>query len=371
MGAEPMRLGNLRAAQAKHVAESSARGTIQMSRGLMRVSLWYGLVGVLFGLLLIAASLYAPIEIKNPDPLTSTFISVVQTVGVTVFALGIFNLVIETKDWRDYFEQRIRQIVIEQSYLNQMDTQILNTLQTNVLKALFKDQNIDREGSFLNYFHTNLHKYIAAPYRQDVTCELLCELDKLAESSWLVSERVTYICRKTAASIQKTIEWWVDPQEFVRVDSVLIEIQYPFNHPNAGKTEPLIKEPNLQQKGLNKKYEISVSLEKYSQIDRLIVIITSKYAVNKERFQYWQMAHPTSNFDITITYPPGNGIQVQPLGINPAFVLSNQGPGYFKMKYDSWMLPESGIAWRILPPIQAGRGNTDAEQMAERGARVI
>jgi hypothetical protein len=92
------------------------------------VSSWYGLVWVLGGLLLTAASLYAPIEIKNPDTLTTTFISLVQTVGIAVFALGILNLVIETKDWRDYFEQRIQHIVVEQAYLNHLDADILNSL---------------------------------------------------------------------------------------------------------------------------------------------------------------------------------------------------------------------------------------------------
>ena len=53
---------------------------------------------------------------------------------------------------------------MQQSYLNRLDQKALAQLQTSVLKAQFKDEQIDHEGSFLNYFHNNLHRYRMALY---------------------------------------------------------------------------------------------------------------------------------------------------------------------------------------------------------------
>jgi hypothetical protein len=338
----------------------------------------YGIVSVIIGLLLIVLSLYwnqaqsyshsrQLVNVLSGKDLTPVVvasllsdhdldwsevgISLVQAIGVTVFALGIINIIVETKDWRNYFESRIRDIVIEQSYLQTLDQDILTALQTNVLKALFRDQNIDREGSFLNYFHRNLHRYIADPYREDVTCELITEFGD--GDTWKIYDRVTYVCRKAAGGIQDAVRWIADDDEFRRVVSLKIEVQLPYHNAESGKREVLIDEKDLSDCRPNE-ISIEASLEKFADIDGLIVVITAEYVVGAERFQYWEMAHPTRNFDISIMFPVECTIQIKPMVINPDLVLATQRAGYYKAKYDSWMLPRSGLAWRILPPTKPG-----------------
>jgi len=197
----------------------------------MRLSYIYGLFLLLVGIILILISINWDTPDK-PSEIRHILFSLIQTLGVTTFGLGILNIVVETADWRRYFEQRIRAIVIDQSYLQRLDSDILQAMQTNILKALFRDANIDREGSFLNYFHENLHRYIAEPFREDVTNELICEAHD--PNSWKVFDRVTYVCRKSAGSIQSDVRWIPDRDEFLSVQSVSIEIQYPYNHRDKG-----------------------------------------------------------------------------------------------------------------------------------------
>ena len=269
-----------------------------------------------------------------------------KTVGVALFGIAIFNLALDTREWHKYFEERIKAVLVEQSYLKTLDKSILRSLQTNVLKALFGDQDIDREGGFLNYFHANLHKYIAEPYREDVTCEIVCKDDEA--DSFSVFDRVTYSCRKAGGAIQARVKWEADSGEHLWVESVKIEAQYPATHPKQGERVPLVEVKGLraQQDGTTL---FVADLKDFSNVDGLIVIVTSEYGVSKERFQYWQMAHPTKNLDITLVFPHEYLIQVKPLVITPEQVLLTQQPGYVKMKYDSWMLPQSGLAWRFLP----------------------
>ena len=79
---------------------------------------------------------------------------------------------LDLKSWREYFSERLKDVVIEQQYLSGLDNDTLNSLHVKLLKALYKDSSIDKEGGFLNYFQTNLIKYISEPYREAVKAEI-------------------------------------------------------------------------------------------------------------------------------------------------------------------------------------------------------
>ena len=48
-----------------------------------------------------------------------------KSVGAAVFVIGGINAVIETGHWRRYFEERLKDIVLQQNYLNRLDTKAL------------------------------------------------------------------------------------------------------------------------------------------------------------------------------------------------------------------------------------------------------
>src|SRR5262245_60934392 len=45
-------------------------------------------------------------------------IRLAEVSGIACFVLGLIHIVIETDDWSEYFRERIREIVMEQSFLN-------------------------------------------------------------------------------------------------------------------------------------------------------------------------------------------------------------------------------------------------------------
>ena len=63
------------------------------------------------------------------------------------------------------------------------------------------------------------------------------------------------------------------------------------------------------------------------------------------------MADPTKNFDVIMKFPHEFEIQAKPFVLSPQLVLTTVADGYYKAKYDFWMLPESGIAWMIAPKL--------------------
>src|SRR2546427_7461000 len=44
---------------------------------------------------------------------------------------------------------------------------------TTLFRSQFRNQAIDKEGSFLKYFESNLHRFISEPFREDVSAEVL------------------------------------------------------------------------------------------------------------------------------------------------------------------------------------------------------
>jgi hypothetical protein len=54
------------------------------------------------------------------------------------FGVGLLNIMLETKDWRDYFARRMLELVVDQSYSKTLDNGTLSSLQTNLLKALLE-----------------------------------------------------------------------------------------------------------------------------------------------------------------------------------------------------------------------------------------
>jgi hypothetical protein len=302
---------------------------------------------VLSGLVLILAAviLHHRSGADPQDMFLTTLASFLETLGITLVALGLLQLTIETRDWRSYFEERIRAIVIEQTYLDSLDKDTLVRLQTNAFKAQYKQAALDREGGFLQYFHTNLHGFIAEPYRENVTVDVImleCGLD-----AWTILDNVSYICRKGVESIQAEAIWRPDQDEFLAVESFKLTVRYPASHPLLGE-EVVLAEKLFDGIDPNKIGQLAVSLRDYQNVDQLMVRIALKYKVDRERFIVWQMAHPTRNFHITIKYPDKYGIQLQDQVLHPRLVEKTQADGYVRINYDSWMLPETGVAWRVF-----------------------
>lgn len=299
-----------------------------------------GVIGI------IASAYYAEAMKPISGSFSSAFAAGLTTISISLMGLGVFSFALDTKSWKEYFAERLKEVIIESDYLNTLDQDTLKDIQTRLLKAQFKNQSIDKEGSFLNYFHRHLHKFISEPYREDVSTEVLMKSDGSNSEQFIVTDKVRYVCRASRNSIQKHISWKPDDDEFEKVNSLKITIQYPPHHEFAGtKVEIYSKSAEKLDKDLVD--GIKIELEEKYNIDSLIVITEAEYIVKVGKFQYWQMAHPTKNFDITITYPEDHKIQFKTLVLEDVVSQVTVNAGYLKFGYGSWALPQSGLAWLI------------------------
>lgn len=325
------------------------------------------------GILCIISANYLSSSIDNkPGDIYFIYSSSLSSLGISIVLFSLISILMDMDSWKDYFIERLKSILMDHEYLKSLDEKTLKTVQTNVLKAQFKNNNIDNEGSFLEYFHKHLHKYISTPYRQDVHATLIMEKD-LISGNIKVKDKVTYKCRAISGIIQENIRWIPDEDEFVSVESLEIYIKIPENHKNCGKeilianSNKKIKPEKLKEFISNKNIELTeesyteekfdlkrngldIPIAEVSEIDNLIVTTISQYVISEGNFQYWQMSHPTKNFTITISYPKDQKIQFKTLVIDDWGGDITNEDGFLSFKYNHWALPQSGLAWLVHSP---------------------
>lgn len=319
-----------------------------------QIRMW-AIMSILSGVLLILLSV-----LLRPDPKiaeTSGYwmnllSSLLEVFGTAFLVVGVMNILIEAKDWREYFASRLQEIVINQSYIDSLEGAKLRSMQLSIAKSLYKTSALDGEECFYNYLQTKLEKFVPEPFREDVICDI--HYEPVSEGLWRVRDKLSYICRRGGTQIQSHIRWQPSEGEFQSVRFLKIEVRPPFFVQGGEESCETLYEKSGGDLTSEAMSGASVDLAKFVHVDRLKVLITAEYDVDVERFQTWTMAHPTRNFSINIRYPESCILQAEPMVLDLALLdVDKEDKGFARIKYDSWMLPTSGLVWRVAKQTNA------------------
>ncbi len=296
-------------------------------------NIWFiGVIIALIGALLLLWGSY-----YDSQPLIKNIKNASQTFGCSIIIAGIIGVVLEWRKTKEYFGERLKEIIIDDSYLSGLDSKKLNNLFLSIQEHIFKTDDIKKEDGFLEYFNTNLHKYIVKPYRENVSSEIIFKIKD--NHSLEATDKVSYICRSMNNKLQEDIQILPNEEEFLSWDSVKIKIG---NSSSAEFNADDLKALLSEQKPL----KVKIDTEKYK--DKVKVEISQKYTIRTCKLQSWQMSNPTKNLRISISYPKSLQIDVLPLLELDKFAVETDEPGYFGLIYNEWMLPKSGITWTFI-----------------------
>jgi hypothetical protein len=317
----------------------------------LNISVEKPLILILVGLIVVILTLYTESEINYKHDLIDLGYSFFKLLGFTIFTSGIFTILLQLPDWQNYFENRLKKIVLEQDYLNSLDNSSLSALQTKTLKAFFRTSDIDKEGSFLNYFQENLNKYISEPFRDDVKTEI-CVVNE-NEDSYEIVDRITYRCRMVGGKIQSNVIWKPDKDEFKKIFEVKVNIkkdkgilETKSNLTSDAEDKLFLDNDEIEESEIYKN-GLLIDLKDYQE-DMLFIEIISRYTISKESFCNWSMAHPTKNFYISINYPKNIVIRFQPLLLHPDKLIIHEAEGKYSLEYKEWLLPMSGVVYSFI-----------------------
>jgi hypothetical protein len=269
--------------------------------------------------------------------------------GVGFLILSIIGIVVDFKHWRDYFEDRLSQIVIDKQYLAKLTREDLISLQTDVLKVYFKNHQIAGEEGFLKFYQAHIQAYIASPYRLNVSSYYQIDYLKSNNQYYTVTEVLAYTCKMNGGTIQSDINWSPDLDEYKESISFKIEL----THSSFGKK--IYEKESLRERGflLPNELGFTIPLTDFTSCDNLNVIIQSKYTMRADRFIGWRMSYPTKGLTLTLQFP-------RDLKISYEYFFTETGKyrttddqlGYFNLTMDDWIMPDEGICLQLLKRLE-------------------
>ena len=163
--------------------------------------------------------------------------------------------------------------------------------------------------------------------------------------------------RSNRGNIQESVGWGNDEDELDTLLSVRVGIRFPDGHSRTGQPEVLASLQATDSNPLPKRNVLNCSLTKYAGLDGLIVEIEATYLVKKTRFQYWDMSTSTRDVSLTINHDVNYGVVFKAFVHDPLLTRVERIPRQFRFECDSWMLTNSGVAWRLEPRASASSLN--------------
>ena len=156
----------------------------------------YGVFLVVLGVVSMTSGLWVEVQFEPKVHYAQIALKLLDEVGIALFLAGAVVVLLEFRDWQEYFQERIKKVIFDQDYLSQMGSDQLMALHTKTLRAFFRTDDIEREGSFLQFFRSQIQAYIGSPYREDVRDVIYITYSANGTDRVEVEETMSYRCRK-------------------------------------------------------------------------------------------------------------------------------------------------------------------------------
>jgi hypothetical protein len=112
-----------------------------------------GLTYVSLGLLLLVIrALLDHWEAVKCTMIGTIFLDLLRDIGIGCIVLGMFNLILSRADWQEYFEDRLREIVMGHEFLRSLGASALRQMVRAAIRAQTPGAAVEREGGFLEFF---------------------------------------------------------------------------------------------------------------------------------------------------------------------------------------------------------------------------
>jgi hypothetical protein len=336
----------------------------------MKKNLVYGLLIIMTGIIIILSALVIEELYKPGSSLATIALKFLHHIGIALISIGIIGIILDFRDWRKYFQERIADTIIQKEYLKTLDSTELINLQINSLKAFFRVDDIDRKDSFLDFFHKKIHGYIGSPYREDVI-EVFSINYSQDKRYYIVEETISYKCRKVGDSIQNVVQWGTSKDsEEEKIEDFSITLQIPPHLYQSPEFKARYPEVSIPHRVYDIKKDVetgdlvaikegmgySLSLDKYKDIDELLVKFHIRYtSLINEPFS-WRLTRPAKSLRMIVKHPPELKIDASVFGLDEEECDEEHREGLYILNYDSWLLPNSGVVFyfsatpAILPP---------------------
>src|SRR5215207_6049657 len=80
----------------------------------------WGMISAGVGVIVILLTLLVEVN-YHPSGAGEIGVKLIEHLGIAAIVLGVVSIIVEFRDWQEYFQKRLADIVIERKYLNTLD----------------------------------------------------------------------------------------------------------------------------------------------------------------------------------------------------------------------------------------------------------
>jgi hypothetical protein len=270
-----------------------------------------------------------------------------------LICVGCVAIILEIPDWRRYFGDRIKDIVMNHSYLNSLNDEQLALLQANLLQSKFKNSEIVRDGSFLDFMQINIQSHSNTSYRENVISK--SDISETA-NGFLFREELSYIIKTMGDDSIKEIEWtWADNE--LKDKSFQVITKCPTNKFNSKNCKCKNKDKCIdgsqiltanKEKHDNGEIGYKLKLDEFIEVtDDILIKLKLEYIIEKNRLFFWSMIVPSKCVNLYISFPNDYKVDSFVGGLNKSDFLEEKNANSYSFTRTGWMLPRAGIAINI------------------------
>lgn len=277
-------------------------------------------------------------------------INFLSHLGIGAILIGIVGILIDMDHWTDYFKKRLAEIVMDKKYLENLAPSSLINLQTEVLRAYFRNDAIGGEDGFLKYYQQSIQNIIGDPFRINVVADLRVEYANEQKDKITVHEEISYTCKSNRGRIQNDVRWMAEPGEYDNFENIAVRLRYE----SAEGGQRTRKEVEFKYVDFKPEWKRELGfimpLTDFAKEDGLEVIVMLKYVMSVSRFSAWRMAFVSKGMTMTIRFPEDLTIATEfySMGRDAYDVKSNE-KGYCRIIAQKWLLPNDGVTFQFLP----------------------
>jgi hypothetical protein len=194
--------------------------------------------------------------------------------------------------------------------------------------------------------------------------------------SYVIEETISYKCRKVGNSIQDKARWVsITPGKVTKIGEFRVTVEMPQNFyqsPDFKAKYPTLSSRKITYDIKDKDQSKLIPAEKgqgytlplsdFREIDGLYVEVHVEYLMPIERPAAWTMTHPSKNLTVTINYPSELTVDVNIFGMEENEYHEENRPGLYVLRYDSWLLPNTGLSYHFIEAVEATEQDSKSNQ---------
>lgn len=296
--------------------------------------------------------------------------AVLTNIAGTLISLAIIGIILQLKDTREYFASALSELIMQSSYIAKLNQSQLEKLQKTVLERYFENPNdLNRENSFYKFYSAKLLRFIGGPYRENYHNTISVEPIENDDEGphYKVQDVLTYQCRAMGNRLQNHVRWRAAKDEIaklhgftVHVDNVQVFGWRPAT--DKGDSIPGVAHDfgGDNQNGVSFELDLTkIHVESVPELlvkDGCVVKIEANYEATNFRSITVKLLESTKGFSLTVYHPVSLRSKIEPFGLesdSPDYDFCETTQG-FVVKYNNWLLPNSGVYVAIEPVSRVG-----------------